>query len=122
MSSHIIKTIRKDRAFLRSYGKTPIPFCLCLQNFPIFAIDFQTHLRFKAMSKSILEQIEYIVVLITEFAKAHGITTQQAYKYLRDYKGLDFVEEFYDVEHTQSFEDTVEDLSFYCKRMGGTLV
>ena len=93
-----------------------------LQKFPIFAIDFQTHLRFKAMSKSILEQIEYIVVLITEFAKAHGITTQQAYKYLRDYKGLDFVEEFYDVEHTQSFEDTVDDLSFYCKRMRGMLV
>ena len=74
------------------------------------------------MSKSILDRINYIVALITEFAKAHGITTQQAYKYLQEYKGLDFVDEFYDVEHTQSFEDTVEDLSFYCRRMGGTLV
>ncbi|MBO7497510.1 MAG: DUF3791 domain-containing protein [Salinivirgaceae bacterium] len=74
------------------------------------------------MSKSILDRINYIVALITEFAKAHGITTQQAYKYLQEYKGLDFVDEFYDVEHTLSFENTVEDLSAYCKRMGGTLV
>ena len=74
------------------------------------------------MSKSLLDRINYIVALITEFAKTHGITTQQAYKYLEEYKGLDFVDEFYDVEHTQSFEDTVEDLSFYCRRMGGTLV
>ena len=73
------------------------------------------------MSKSILDRINYIVALITEFAKAHGITTQQAYKYLQEYKGLDFVDEFYDVEHTLSFENTVEDLSAYCKRMGGTL-
>ena len=74
------------------------------------------------MSKSTLDIINYIVALITEFAKAHGITSQQAYKYLQEFKGLDFVEEFYDVEHTLSFDDAVEDLSFYCKRMGGTLV
>ena len=74
------------------------------------------------MSKSTLDIIDYIVALITEFAKAHGITSQQAYKYLQEFKGLDFVEEFYDVEHTLSFDDAVEDLSFYCKRMGGTLV
>ena len=73
------------------------------------------------MSKSTLDIINYIVALITEFAKAHGITSQQAYKYLQEFKGLDFVEEFYDVEHTLSFDDAVEDLSFYCKRMGGTL-
>ena len=74
------------------------------------------------MSKSTLDIIDYIVALITEFAKAHGITSQQAYKYLQEFKGLDFVEEFYDVEHTLSFDDAVEDLAFYCKRMGGTLV
>jgi hypothetical protein len=41
--------------------------------------------------------------------------------YLQRYKGLDFVDRFYDVEHTYSFDNTVEDLTAYCKRMGGTL-
>ena len=73
------------------------------------------------MSKSIIDKINYIVALITEFATAHHITTQQAYRYLQQYKGLDFVDKFYDVEHTYSFENTVEDLTAYCQRMGGTL-
>ena len=73
------------------------------------------------MSKSIIDKINYIVALITEFATAHHITTQQAYRYLQQYKGLDFVDKFYDVEHTYSFENTVEDQTAYCQRMGGTL-
>lgn len=73
------------------------------------------------MSKTILDRINYMVALISEFATAHNISTRQAYLYLQDYKGLDFVERFYDVEHTMSFENTVEDLTAYCERMGGTL-
>lgn len=74
------------------------------------------------MTKSIRDKIDYIVALITVFAVAHNISTQQAFRYLQQYKGLDFVEKYYDVEHTFSFENTVEDLTAYCKRMGGTLV
>lgn len=73
------------------------------------------------MSKNTLDKINYFVALITEFAKAHQISTSQSYEYLQRYKGLDFVDRFYDVEHTFSFDNTVEDLTTYCKRMGGTL-
>lgn len=73
------------------------------------------------MSKHVIDKINYIVALITEFASVHRISTQQAYQYLQRYKGLDFVDEYYDVEHTYSFENTVEDLTAYCKRMGGNL-
>jgi hypothetical protein len=73
------------------------------------------------MSKSVLDKINYFVALITEFATTHNISMPQAYEYLQRYKGLDFVDKFYDVEHTLSFENTVEDLTAYCKRMGGTL-
>ena len=66
-------------------------------------------------------KLEYIIALITEFAMAHHISTQQAYLYLRRYGGLDFEDKFYDVEHTYSFENTVEDLTAYCKRMGGAI-
>lgn len=73
------------------------------------------------MSKNTIDKINYLVALITEFATAHQISTSQAYEYLQRYKGLDFVDRFYDVEHTFSFDNTVEDLTAYCKRMGGTL-
>lgn len=73
------------------------------------------------MSKNTIDKINYFVALITEFATAHQISTSQAYEYLQRYKGLDFVDRFYDVEHTFSFDNTVEDLTAYCNRMGGTL-
>ncbi len=73
------------------------------------------------MSKSIKDRLDYLIALISEFAAAHKLSSQQAYCYLQQFKGLDFVEEFYDVEHTLSFDDVVEDLTIYCKRMGGTI-
>lgn len=74
------------------------------------------------MSKSIIDRINYIVALITEFALAHNISNSQAYSYLRQYKGLAFIDKYYDVEHTFSFDNTIEDLTAYCHRMGGNLV
>ena len=46
----------------------------------------------------------------------------QAYRYLERFKGLDFVDKFYEVEHTFSFEDVIEDLTAYCHRKGGALI
>lgn len=73
------------------------------------------------MSKGLIDKIDYIIALITEFAHAHNLSTQQAYLYLKKYKGMDFIDQFYDVEHTFSFENSVEDLTAYCHRMGGEL-
>lgn len=71
------------------------------------------------MSKSIKDRLNYLIALISEFAAAHQLSLQQAYLYLQQFKGLDFAEEFYDVEHTLSFDEAVEDITIYCKRMGG---
>ena len=73
------------------------------------------------MDSFVVDRINYVVALITEFAKEHQISAQQAYLYLKVNKGLNFIEQFYDVEHTLSFENAVEDLTIYCKRMGGNL-
>ncbi|MCQ2323241.1 MAG: DUF3791 domain-containing protein [Paludibacteraceae bacterium] len=73
------------------------------------------------MSKSIKDRLNYLIALISEFAVAHHLSLQQAYLYLQQFKGLDFVEEFYDVEHTLSYDEAVEDVTIYCKRMGGYL-
>ena len=41
--------------------------------------------------------------------------------YLHEHKGLSFLIEFYDVEHLQSMDETVDDLIVYCQKNGGTL-
>ena len=44
-----------------------------------------------------------------------------AFRYLNNWKGLAFLEEFYDVEHLLSIEDAVDDLTVVCKKNGGML-
>ena len=46
----------------------------------------------------------------------------QAYRYLNRYKAIDFLDEQYNVAHTQSFEDMVQYMAGYCQRHGGALV
>lgn len=65
--------------------------------------------------------LDYIVVCVSEFASRYGMHMKDAYMYLRRYKGIDFLHEFYDVEHTLSFEDTIDDLSIICRKNGGTV-
>ena len=73
------------------------------------------------MEKDTKNKIEYIVVCISEFANRFKIPTQQAYAYLKRYKGIDYLDEFYDVEHLFSIEDTIDNVTSMCKQNGGTL-
>ena len=50
------------------------------------------------------------------------MTRQAAYAYLQKHQGLAFLIEFYDVEHLQDPEETVDDLIIKCQHQGGTLV
>ena len=71
--------------------------------------------------QEIRNRVEYIVVCVSEFAKRFKLTNQQAYAYLRRFTGIDFLNEFYDVEHTQSIESAVDDLQLYCYNRGGRI-
>lgn len=64
----------------------------------------------------------FIIAVVSEFAKAHSLSCQQAFRYLDRYHGIDFTEKHYEIEHTLSFETVVDDLTQYCHRMGGELV
>lgn len=66
-------------------------------------------------------EIPFINLCIREFSKRFDITRQTAYEYLRNNQGLSFLREFYDIEHLQSIEETVDDLVFWCKKNGGQL-
>ena len=74
------------------------------------------------MSQEIQNKAEYIVIFISEFARRFGLSVVQAYRYLNRYKAIDFLDEHYNVAHTQSFEDMVQNMAGYCQRHGGALV
>lgn len=74
------------------------------------------------INKETENKVAYIIAVINEFASMHSLNNAQAYRYLERFKGLDFVNRFYNVEHTFSFEDVVNDLTAYCHRKGGALV
>ena len=66
-------------------------------------------------------QIPFINACIRAFARRVGLPVKNVFQYLDRFKGIDFVDEFYNVEHTQPFEDVVDDLAIYCRKNGGAL-
>ena len=73
------------------------------------------------MSREETNQIRYIIALIAEFAKKFNLGQRQAYNDLKRFKGIDYLMSFYDVLHTQSFEDAIHAITIICERNGGTL-
>ena len=55
------------------------------------------------MPQEIQNKAEYIVIFISEFARRFSLSAVQAYRYLNRYKAIDFLDEQYNVAHTQSF-------------------
>lgn len=66
-------------------------------------------------------QIPFTNACIRAFGRRFGISTKDAYLYLRNYQGIGFLVEFYEAVHLQSIEDTVDALTVYCKNNGGYL-
>lgn len=73
------------------------------------------------MIMNIRDISQYIVAIIAEFAKRYQLTDKQAARYLSRYHALEMCQKHYAFMHTQSFESNIDDLSVYCKRMGGQL-
>ena len=67
-------------------------------------------------------KIGFTVACINEFANKHNLSAKEAFQYLFQFKGIAFIKENYDVEHTLDFETILEDLEILCKRNGGTLL
>ncbi len=67
-------------------------------------------------------QIPYINACIRAFAIRFSLSTPAAFRYLKRFNGVNFLEEFYDVEHLLSIDEAVNDLVLICKKNGGMLV
>jgi hypothetical protein len=66
-------------------------------------------------------QIHYYVICIGEFARAKHMSVKDAFNYLHAHKGVEFLVECYDAEHTLSLENAVEDLTHVCRSNGGNI-
>lgn len=67
------------------------------------------------------QKIAYYLVCIRDFGERYGLSQKEAYTYLERHKGLQFLIDCYDAEHTLSLEDAVSDMAMVCKRNGGML-
>jgi hypothetical protein len=66
-------------------------------------------------------RVRYMNFIIIGFAKGAKMWIPEAYKYLRDFGGLDFLYRHYEYEHTQSEMYTFMALLKICRRNGGWL-
>ena len=73
------------------------------------------------MSHEETNKLKYTIALIAEFADRFGIGEKQAYNYLSRFKGLSHLFAFYNVIHTQSFDDAVDMMIQVCAHNGGGL-
>lgn len=75
------------------------------------------------MERSIIrDKAEYLMSLISHFAKWHNLNVLQSYRYVKRYGGVDMVDKHYDIMHTLSFSDAMDMLINYMKRQGGGIV
>lgn len=66
-------------------------------------------------------QINWTVAAVDHFARRHGMNPASAFVFLDEHGGIAFLREFYEVEHTLSFDDVAEDLLAVCLQSGGEL-
>ena len=75
----------------------------------------------KMISKQQINLINYMVVCINEFASRFNLSSNEAFKYLSNFKGIDFLSANYEIEHTLSIDEAIDDLVLICKNNGGHL-
>lgn len=73
------------------------------------------------MATSVLDKIEYIILLVAAFASRSDMSESQAYRYLNQYGALALCDKHYGIIHTLSLEENIETLKNYCQRKGGKL-
>lgn len=67
------------------------------------------------------KQVNYVVVVVNEFARKKRLPIRDAFQYLYQYKGIAFLRDCYDAEHTLSLDDAIDDLTIICRNNGGII-
>ena len=66
-------------------------------------------------------KIGFTVACVNEFAQYYNLSIQEAFRYLFQFKGIAFIKENYEVEHTLDFGTIIEDLGMLCRKNEGVL-
>lgn len=66
-------------------------------------------------------KISYTVACVSNFANAFNLSRKEAFSYLYNNKAIAFLKDHYDIEHTLSIADAVEDMAEICRQNGGML-
>lgn len=67
------------------------------------------------------KQVNYVVVVVNEFARKKRLSVRDAFQYLYQHRGISFLLDCYDAEHTLSLDDAIDDLTVVCRRNGGLI-
>lgn len=73
------------------------------------------------MSRTEINTVNFTIALIAEFATTYKLEQKQAFNYLNRFNGIQFLHKHYEVLHTQSFEDVINDRAMVCRNNGGRL-
>ena len=73
------------------------------------------------VKSKINNEIYYFIMILNTISKKYNLFIYEVYEYVNRYKGIEFLQEFYDVEHTLNTDDVVEDVLAICKKNGGFL-
>lgn len=65
--------------------------------------------------------IPFITSVLYHFSKIKGISLGRAFRYLKTFKGLDYLVQYMEIERTLSYEEITDNLSLICSRNGGAL-
>ncbi len=71
------------------------------------------------MNRETENKIEWFVAVISDFARRFKIKMQPAYTYLKNYGGIDYLNRHYEVLHTFSIDEAIDNTIIICKRHGG---
>ena len=73
------------------------------------------------MAASVIDKIEYLILLVAAFASRSQVSEAQAYRYLSRYGALALCDKHYGIMHTLPLDENIDSLQAYCQRKGGTL-
>lgn len=73
------------------------------------------------VSEESRKRLNYTVACVNEFARRKHIHPSEAFLYLYQHQGISFLSDCYDIEHTLSLEDALDDLETICHKHGGML-
>ena len=65
--------------------------------------------------------VDYIAFMVNDFASEYQLSMRESYDYLKRYGGIEFLDEFYDVEHCENPVITLQTLQRICSQEGGNL-